>query len=100
MNHHETKEARALVDYLLMAGCMLSVHDGEERTLRGSMRADDVMAALGTVEDDRLIAHDPATGEHRGTFWLIYGNGPGELIADHSDGPFAEAAWRHVQRIV
>lgn len=95
MNNHETTEARALIAYLLAQGCELDVYDGEERTVTDSTDADAVFAALATTDVDELIARRP---DHRSaTFVLIYGNGPGELIADHSDNPFANAAWQHVQ---
>lgn len=98
MNQHETAEARALIAYLLDAGCALSVHDGEETTLKGSTDAAAILAALGTTEADTLTAWR-ADWKHWPSFWLIYGNGPGELIADHSDAPEADAAWRYVQRV-
>jgi len=96
MNHHETTEARALIAYLLHAGCKLSVRDGEETTITGSTDAAAVLAALGTTEADTLSVHAGPLG--LGSFVLIYGNGPGELIADHSDNQFCESAWRYVQR--
>ena len=98
MNHHETAEARALIAYLLNAGCKLSVHDGEETTIKASTDAAAVLAALGTTEADTLTAWHPNWTSWP-SFLLIYGNGPGELIADHSDEPEADAAWRYVQRV-
>ena len=97
MNSQETAEARALIAYLLDAGCALSVHDGEETTITGSTDAAAVFAALGTTEADTITAWHPDWAIWP-SFLLIYGNGPGELIADHSDEPEADAAWRHVQR--
>ncbi len=97
MNHHETTEARALIACLLSRpGCSLSVHDGEETTVKASKDPAAVLAALGTTEADTLSAHAGPLG--LGSFVLIYGNGPGELIADHSDNQFCESAWHHVQR--
>ena len=98
MNQHETAEARALIAYLLDAGCALSVHDGEETTLKGSTDAAAIFAALGTTEADMLIAWHVESAR-TSQFLLVYGNGPGELIADHSDAPEADAAWRYVQRV-
>ena len=96
MNRHETAEARALIACLLSRpGCSLSVHDGEERTLSRSTDAAAVFAALGTTDADTLSVHAGPLG--LGSFVLIYGNGPGELIADHSDNQFCESAWQHVQ---
>lgn len=97
MNHHEIAEARALIRALLNAGCSLSVHDGEETTLSRSTDPGAVLAALGTTEADTLTAWRadlPRTAD----FLLVYGNGPGELIADHSDTELANAAWHQVQR--
>lgn len=98
MNRNERAEARALIAYLLDAGYSLSVNDGEETTLRGCTDGETVLGALATTEADTLHAWHP---ERRCTsqFFLIYGNGPGELIADHSDEPEADAAWRHVQHV-
>ena len=96
MTAQETREARALITYLLADGCALSVYDGEETTVRRSVDPVVVLDALATTDADTLMAHFP-DGNVAG-FWLIYGNGPGELIADHSDEPEADAAWRYVQR--
>lgn len=97
MNPQETKEAHALIRWLLNAGCALSVHDGEEITVSRSTDSRAVFAALATTEADSIKAWRadlPSTSD----FLLIYGNGPGELIADHSDTELADAAWRAVQR--
>ena len=96
MNRYEQAEARALIAYLLDAGCALSVHDGEETTIKASTDAAVILAALCTTEADTLTAWHPGWARWP-SFLLIYGNGPGELIADHSDSPEADAAWRHVQ---
>lgn len=95
MNAQETREACALIAYLIDAGCALSVHDGEETTVRYSTDRDAVLDALATTDADTLTAHFPDGSPV--AFWLIYGNGPGELIADHSDSLEADAAWRYVQ---
>lgn len=95
MNRYERAEARALIAYLLDAGYSLSVNDGEETTLRGCTDGETVLDALGTTDADTLTAKSPARPPL--AFLLVYGNGPGELIADHSDSPEADAAWRHVQ---
>lgn len=96
MNRYERAEARALIAYLLDAGYSLSVNDGEETTLRGCTDGETVLGALATTEADTLRAWHPER-RHTSQFFLVYGNGPGELIADHSDEPEADAAWRHVQ---
>ena len=97
MNAQETREARALITYLLAAGCSLSVHDGEETTIRRSVDPAAVFDALATTDADTITAWH-AEWKRWPCFYLIYGNGPGELIADHSDEPEADAAWRYVQR--
>ena len=86
-----------MIAYLLDAGCSLSVYDGEETTIKAATDAAAVLAALGTTEADTLTAWR-ADWKSWLSFLLIYGNGPGELIADHSDSPVADAAWCHVQR--
>lgn len=89
---HERKEARALVHALLRTGAVVSVYDGEDWAIKKSRDRALILDSMGSTDADVLSARN-AAGERLGTFCLIYGNGPGELIADHSDNDYCNAIW-------
>jgi hypothetical protein len=90
MQHHEATEARALIDRLLAKGGSVSVNDGEQTTLHKSRDAALILAAMATTDQDSLRWFDPS-GLRVGIFHLIYGNGPGELVADCTDSDLCHA---------
>lgn len=87
----EMRVARAAVEALLADGWLVSVSDGEETTVFRSADADAICAALGTTDEDTLHCWKPGGEEVDGfrrqiaSVWLVYGNEPWEVIADHSD---------------
>lgn len=93
MNNTDRTQANALIDLLLANGCRVSVHDGEELTLKRSTDRAAILDAMGTTEADTLTWRD-ADGLWLGEFVLIYGNGPGELVADHTANPGCERLWQ------
>lgn len=86
MKHHDKLAASLIVRRALKAGYSVSVHDSEEWTLKRSRDYDTIMAALGTTGEDTLRLRDSA-GEVVGSLYLVWGNGPGELVADCTDNP-------------
>lgn len=78
----EAKAARRIVRTLLGHGYALSVHDGEETTVRRSTDLSAILPALASTEADTLIAY--MDGERVGSAWLVWGNGGEDLIADWS----------------
>lgn len=88
----EAEEARRIVRKALAAGYALSVHDGEEATVRGSRDEAKILAALATTDADTVTVHrrdlNNASGWHSvGVLLLVWGNAPdgSELVADHTD---------------
>lgn len=82
---HDQTSARALVETALASGYHLTVWDGEEFAVKRSTDFDAVWAALGETDHDKLQLHADATAPAFGWVDLIYGNGPGETLADYSD---------------
>ncbi len=79
---YDTRVLRRLVKDLLAEGYALTVHDGEDETVRDSRDPTAIMAALRTTDEDYLIAK---RGESQvGWVRLVYGNSPGEVICDYS----------------
>lgn len=99
MIHTDYVQAVALIPLLLENGRTVSVYDGEEWALKRSTDAAAIFAAMATTDADTLRVRE-ADGEHFGTFWLVYGNGPGELIADHSDSAAVNVLWDHWAALV
>lgn len=81
MRTHEREQADALIGALLAKGWTVSVHDGEEWALKRAKDHATIAGALASTDADELTIRG-ADGERIGWVWLIYGNGPGELIAD------------------
>lgn len=72
-----------LVNSILAKGWTISVNDGEEWTVKKSKDAAEILPALASTDNDTLRVRD-AAGAVVGSAWLIWGNGPGELVADSS----------------
>ncbi|SFJ47639.1 hypothetical protein SAMN03159338_1499 [Sphingomonas sp. NFR04] len=79
----EGKIARKAAQALLDAGYSVSVYDGEETTVTRSTSIGEIMAAMNTTDDDRLIAFD-AEGKRVGFVWFVYGNGGDDVISDYA----------------
>ena len=90
MLHSDAVIVRALVDAILARGHAISVHDGECFAVKRSNDRAAILDALASTEADTLIVRD-ASGTKLGSFFLVYGNGPDELIADYTFNPFCEA---------
>src|SRR5215510_11232719 len=80
----EKRMASALVREALKRGYMLSVYDCEEWTVIKSRSYREVMNALFTTDDDRILLRD-AAGTACGSFWLVYGNCGYDVVCDYSD---------------
>jgi hypothetical protein len=83
----ERRILRQVIADALRLGYVLTVHDGEEVTLRRSADAAAVMAALMTTDEDYLHLHkfdaSGAQAEH-GWVRLVYGNDGWDVICDYS----------------
>jgi len=79
----ESRVARKIVNAAIASGYCLSVHDGEEWTLRRSKDAQAVLDALATTGMDTIRLRSPE-GVRVGELILVWGNDPegSELIAD------------------
>ena len=79
----EARVARKLVRAALESGYSLSIHDGEEWTVRRSKDADAILAALATTGMDSIRFRSPE-GPRVGELVLVWGNDPEgrELVAD------------------
>lgn len=86
--------ATQLVDALLRRGYPVSVFDSEEETVTDSTDRAEILDALNTADDDTISG---------GVFsyWLVYGQGGDELIADYSysEGNLAEADAIHAEAL-
>lgn len=84
----ERTAARKLVSAALQAGYKISVNDGEEWVVRNSTNSIEVLEALCSTGSDTLRMSLP-DGTFIATFWLVWGNGGEELVADFSDNATA-----------
>jgi hypothetical protein len=71
-----------LVKDSLAAGYQIGVHDGEEFALKSSDDASAIMAALFSVDEERLIYWKDGKGA--GWVFLVHGNDGWDVICDYS----------------
>lgn len=75
-----------LVHWMLREGCSISVDDGGVHlALIDSRNAEAVIDAMQAVDEARLRIR--LGGNNVVAAYIIYGNGPHELVADHSAHP-------------
>lgn len=81
----EMTVCRAAIKAGLDAGLVVSVYDGGEWVVKKSRKITQIVAALRSTSDDRIVFRDPKTGERKGSMYFVYGNMPYEVINDYSD---------------
>lgn len=96
MKDSDKAQAKRLIAVILAAGYKVSVNDGEEWVLIKSTDADAIYEAIGSTDSDTLkirTAHDTLVG----SMWLVWGNGPRELVSDYTDNDATTALWEDWQ---
>lgn len=83
--------ALAIIDDVLKQGDTVSVYDGGAVTVKTSTDRAAIIAALCTTDEDRLYFHEAGNPKYYGWAWLVYGNEPGVLVADHTTSERTEA---------
>ena len=81
----EKRIARSAINALLENGYAVTVYDGEAYTLKNSLDAKTILAAMFTTECDRLIAKNPKE-EFANIGWIdfVYGNDGWDVISDYT----------------
>lgn len=85
----ENQIADKLIDDALFYGCLVSVNDGEEWTLKASQDKAAIRAAMASTDAD-LIRFRDADRKTIGDVLLIWGNG-WDLISDCTDNEATKA---------
>lgn len=91
LSQHNKTELEAFVDVVLGTSFALSIHDGDSEWSRPSQERETLLGLLGNMDSDSVRLYYGLT--RVGWFWLVYGNEPGVLLADHTDNPVCEAIW-------
>ena len=93
----ERRMARLIVAEILSRGGVISVNDGAEWPVRGSVSPVEILGALCSTDADTLHWANP-TGARVGWLWLVWGNADdgSELIADYSANDETEAVYRAI----
>lgn len=82
---HDQTMARAVVQDLLAAGLYVSVNDGEDTVVKHSRDEAAILDALGSTDEDWLIAYTYPQPQHfRGRVLFVWGNEAGATMADCS----------------
>lgn len=87
--------AEVLIDAILKRDASVSVYDGEEFVLRRSKNKAEILLAMSSTDEDKLIIRDAATNRN-GWFKLVYGNSGYDVVSDHSDNAFCNEIWEQV----
>lgn len=96
IQNHDRMMAERLIAECLRRGYNVSVNDGEETTVSRSTDAEEILTAMGSTDADSLRVRN---GETRiGTFCLIWGNDPGDTIADHTANDECESLYQHAYK--
>lgn len=87
LNEHDATCVRRLVEKAVEDGYRVTVDDGMECVVDLSTDVNTILADVGNVDAEwiRLYRFGERKVEKVGMFFLVYGNGPGETINDHSD---------------
>jgi len=91
-NKGEARAARKLINMVLAKGWLVSVNDGGEWVLKSSKDKAAILLAMATTGGDYLIFRD-SEGNKIGGMYLVWGNEPCELVADHTDNEAINAIW-------
>ena len=78
----EKTVVRRVVRDMLAKGYRLSVNDGEEITVKRSIKFKEIVDALMTTDEDYLIVH--TEGKANRVVHFFYGNDAWEVICDYS----------------
>ena len=93
LRQYDEELVREVVWELAVDDVQMRVHDGEEWACPWTSHYDTIMAALGSTETD--VLHVKWTHSSGPTalvsITFVWGNGPGEAIADYSDASDADA---------
>lgn len=82
---HDAECVTRLVSECLRRGYTISVHDGEEWAVERSTDPAVIYPAIASTDMDLIRVHGGEGGvTHVGTFYLVWGNGPGETICDYT----------------
>ena len=81
----ERRIARDIIAKALLAGCAISVYDGEAYAIRRSTKQGEIEAALASTEFDVLDVYKD--GKRMGAIALCWGNDE-DLVSDCTDTPF------------
>lgn len=100
IEQHDQVMATRLVVECLRRGYVVSVNDGECWTVKKSANQDEILSAMGSTGEDILKVRKPGAepddvAQFIGVFEFIWGNGPGETIADHTANDECESLFTH-----
>lgn len=93
MKEHDKRMARAFVNALVKRNARVSVNDGESWVCNKATKRDVILASIGEAEYETVRVCDEF-GNILGSFILVWGNGPGELVADYTANAFCESIMR------
>lgn len=84
----ERRIARRVIRDAVAGGYTLDVFDGEETVLRNSTKEREILKAMFSVDEERLIFRKD--GARVGWVFFVYGNSGWDVICDYTDKPEVE----------
>lgn len=80
----EKEIARRTIQSLLEKGYAISVHDGEETTVKRSLDKKVIIEAMFTTDEDILYVHANSDTKAFGWIMFVYGNDGHDVISDYT----------------
>lgn len=88
----ERRVIRKLVAEALKRGLNVSVHNGEDWEVKYATNEQAVMDCIMSTDQDTIRLCDDKM-MIMASFWIVYGNSPAEVIADHSTNALAHGLY-------
>ncbi len=92
LNNDEARIIEQIILSALAMGCSITVSNGgDDYEVFACTDADLIRPHVGVTDHTQFLIRAPATMMPRDTVWvlMVHGNSPHEVVADHSDTPFA-----------
>lgn len=97
---HLDASERQVIDTLirdvLAMGCTISVHDGEEWAVKGSVDYTKITSEIAATDETIIRVRQ---GDLHAAIFFVHGNAPSEVIADMTDTPWARSLVVGAERV-
>ena len=98
MHAGEKTIIRALIKAALSRGYVVSVNDSVEWVLKRSDKLNEIIDSLGQCDEETIRFRD-SDDKVVGDVFLVYGNGPWEVVCDYSANEAMESIMAEIEEV-